>query len=313
MKGKTIKTVLRKKFDEWTDTIEDKLLQEKVREGSIVTGGCIASMLLGVKIHDYDIYFKSKVLAAEVARYYVARFSPEKKNGIECKIYVEEKDDRVSIVVKSAGVASEKGTDKAYEYFEARPEGEASEYVSSVIQDPGDIEDTHEEVEGKALETKDEGKPKYRPVFLSTNAITLANKVQLILRFYGSPDDIHANYDFVHCTNYWTSWDSELVLRPAALESLLSKDLYYVGSKYPVCSIFRLKKFLRRGWTINAGQMLKMVMQVSELDLTNYDILRDQLTGVDVAYFSEVLKKIHDKDPSKINAAYLIEIVNRMF
>ena len=51
------------------------------------------------------------------------------------------------------------------------------------------------------------------------------------------PDQLHENYDFVHCTNYWTSWNNELVLRKEALEALLARELRYVGSKYPLCSI----------------------------------------------------------------------------
>ena len=86
-----------------------------------------------------------------------------------------------------------------------------------------------------------------------------------------------------------------------------------MGSKYPVCSIFRIRKFVSRGWTINAGQILKILMQVSAMDLTNISTLEDQLTGVDCAYFTEVIGKLKSEDPEKINTAYLVEIIDRMF
>lgn len=54
-------------------------------------------------------------------------------------------------------------------------------------------------------------------------------------------------------------------------------------------------------------------MQVSELDLKDIKVLEDQLTGVDVAYFIEVISKLKEKDPEKVNSAYLIEIIDRMF
>ena len=41
--------------------------------------------------------------------------------------------------------------------------------------------------------------------------------------------------------------------------------------------------------------------------------LEDQLTGVDVAYFMEVIQKVKEKDPEKVNSAYLIEVIDRMF
>jgi len=309
VKTKTIKAVLRKKTDEWIASIDDESVRELATKNTIVTGGCIASMLLKEPVNDFDIYFRNKETAVAVAKYYIARFKPKEKNGIECAMYVDDQthEDRVSVFVKSAGIASENGTTKPYEYFEGRADGEAGAYVADVMIDPDDAEAAGADT----LAT--DARPKYRPVFVSTNAITLSDKIQIVLRFFGEPDDIHKNYDFVHCTNYWTTKSGELVLHSAALEALLARELRYVGSKYPIASVIRLRKFIKRGWTINAGQVLKMAWQISELDLTDYDVLRDQLTGVDVAYFSELIGKIREKDPNKVNAAYLVEIIDRMF
>lgn len=313
MKGKTIKAAIRKKMDDWIASIEDEPLRDLVEKNAIVTGGCIASMLLNERVNDFDVYFRDKETTKAVADYYVARFQPAARNGIPCKITVHDGGERIKVVVKSAGIASEEGAEKEYRYFEARPEGEAEAYVGEVMGDPGDIEDAYQETEELALNTENDGRPAYRPVFISTNAITLSHRIQIVLRFFGEPDDIHENYDFVHCTNYWTSRDEKLVLRPDALEALLARELRYVGSKYPVCSVMRLRKFIKRGWSVNAGQILKMMLQVSELDLSNPEVLEDQLTGVDSAYFLEVMTKVKEKDPTKVNAAYLVEILDRMF
>ena len=156
-------------------------------------------------------------------------------------------------------------------------------------------------------------KPAYRPVFMSCNAITLSDKMQLVIRFTGEPDEIHKNYDFVHCTNYWTSKNNHLELRKEALEAILTKELLYTGSLYPVCSVIRTRKFLHRGWTINAGQYLKMCMQISQLDLTDFNILSEQLVGVDTAYFCELLDKLQINNPEKVNYTYLMEIIDRLF
>lgn len=313
MKAKTIRAILKKKVNEWAASIEDEAVREIVLKNTIVTGGSIASMLLKEPVNDYDVYFRTHDAALAVAKYYVARFQPKVQRGIPCKISVEDSQGRIKVVIKSAGIASEDGAEEPYQYFESQPEGAAAGYVAEVMDDPGDIQDAYENTEEMAQQTEDDGKPKYRPVFMSTNAITLSHRVQVVLRFYGEPDEIHENYDFVHCTNYWTSWEQKLVLRPDALEALLARELRYIGSKYPVCSVVRLRKFIKRNWTINAGQILKMMMQVSELDLTKIEVLQDQLTGVDCAYFCEVMSKLKEKDPDKVNSAYLIEIIERMF
>lgn len=315
LKAKTIKSVIRNKINGWIDTIKDKSLRDVCRKEAVVTGGSIASMLLGEEVNDFDVYFRTKDTVKRVADYYVAEFLASKmeQGGVPVETYVEElKDlsgkDRVRIVVKSAGVASDK-QDADYEYFEARPDHEAGDYV-------GEAFDPLSAVGGDADEAKDCLSPEskmYSPAFLSSNAISLSGKVQLILRFYGNPDEIHQSYDFAHCMNYWESGTSSLTLNPASLEALLSRTLVYHGSQYPICSVIRSRKFIERGWRINAGQYLKMAMQISDLDLSDHLVLEEQLTGVDVAYFAEVISKIKEKNPEKVDSTYLIEIIDRMF
>lgn len=306
MKAKTIKSVLRQKTNEWIDSIDDPQVAEAARRSTIVTGGCIASMLLREPVNDYDIYFRNHKDALLIAKYYVAKFNAmrkQKADSVPVDIYVRageppESDETIKIHVASAGVAK---TDEnvAYAYFEMRDDMEGAGYVEDIMEALQESATTLE-------------MPKYVPVFLSTNAITLSNKIQLVFRFTGEPEQIHANYDFVHCTNYWTTKEGELVLHAEALESLLSRELRYRGSRFPICSIIRLRKFIARGWSINAGQIFKMCYQVSKLDLDDLSVLEDQLTGVDVAYFKQVLDKLKEKG-DRVDSAYLMEIIERMF
>ena len=182
------------------------------------------------------------------------------------------------------------------------------------------VEKTLSEADETSSENIDDtapGRKPYRPVFLTSNAITLSDKVQIVIRFQGDAEKIHENYDFVHCTNYYLPGSQELNLNRAAMESLITKELIYQGSKYPVCSIIRTRKFLRKGWTINAGQYLKMCFQVSQLDLTDIKVLEDQLTGVDAAYFQEVIKyckeRMEKDDNFKVTVPYLVSIVDKIF
>lgn len=321
MKAKTIKSVLRRNLSAWTSAIDDEKVRAAVEAGTIVTGGCIASMLLREDVNDYDVYFKDRATTLLVAKYYLkkfaenppTRFKGSPSNTVE--IYLadgyghvidenhkpnDEKSQRIKIVVKSAGAASEAGATD-YGYFEMNPDGNAAaDYVEAVAA-------------SAEAAKEDKSKPPFRPVFLTTNAITLSDDVQIVVRFFGEPDQIHENYDFVHCTNYWTSWDGALVLRPDALESLLAKELRYVGSKYPLCSIIRTRKFIQRQWTINAGQYLKMAMQLQDLDLNKVDVLEDQLTGVDAAYFLEVITALKERDSDRVDRTYLMQLIDKIF
>jgi len=344
MKPKTIKAIVGKKFDQWLATITDKNVRKMVEDNAILTGGSIVSMLLNEDVNDFDFYFRNKETTKAVAEYYVAKFKENPPSTFvndrsrEVPITVSEVGDRIKIVVKSAGIASENGSN-SYQYFEGVNDGGASAQnyvneVASAIRDDG--AETMQETEARVQNLLHGGNPNapindvdqivqtfsqqkqnrrfdYRPIFLTTNAITLSNQVQIVVRFYGEPEQIHENYDFVHCTNYWSSWDRELHLNSEALVCILSRELKYIGSKYPLASIFRTRKFIRREWTITAGQMLKIMMQIKDLDLNDISVLEDQLIGVDIAYFHELISKLRDKCNDTVDQAYLISLIDEIF
>ncbi len=317
MKAKTIKQALRKKFDAFAASIADERVRKLVEDNTIITGGSIVSFLLREKVNDYDLYFRNHETALAVAQYFVTQFTKEPAMTFadhpeqSVPIYVQDKEGRVRIVVKSAGIAAE-GKENGYQYFEAVPDEQGEAFVDRLSENVTKADET-------PLPNEDDGKPRYRPIFMSGNAITLSCSVQLVLRFYGEPEDIHKNYDFIHCTSYWKSWDNELVLPQAALEAILTKELRYSGSRYPLCSLIRIRKFTARGWSINAGQILKMCMQLNELDLTKLEVLEDQLTGVDAAYFVQVLNRIREKQKADgtegqpVDSTYLMTVIDRLF
>lgn len=321
MKAKWIRLAIEKKVNEWVASIEDESLREMVKPNVIVTGGCIVSMLLGEKVNDFDLYLRNRECALALAKYYVEKF---KKNpptrfksdgGKEVSIWVDDTEaDRVKIVIKSAGLAGEDGSDD-YQYFEGVHDGgEAQDqFLQEELGKLGDVADPSEVKDvAKAVDTKDSAK--YRPIFLTANCVTLSDKVQVILRFFGEPEQIHTNYDFVHCTCHWDSKTRKLSLPPAALESILARDLRYLGhSKYPICAMVRIRKFLKRGWNMTAGQMLKIAWSINALNLKSIDVLEDQLIGVDTAYFVQLIEMMRKHDPDKIDSAYLIEVIDKIF
>jgi len=347
MNKHNISRLFKKVHGDWLASITDPNVQYAVRHNTIISGGSIASLLLGEKVNDFDVYFTDFESAKKVAEYYIKRFI-ELNPTTKIKPKLAEKDleaKRVKIYVKSIGFCSEKG-DAGYQYFESLPDGEGEDFMdramagedvegdSGEFEDGGvvgaTVQDIYKEIISSADETDSEKldnesvldplfqqKQKFRPVFMTSNAITLSDNIQIVTRFYGTPDEIHANYDFTHCTNYWTSDNGNLVLRPDAMEALLARELRYQGSKYPLCSVIRTRKFLRRNWIINAGQYLKMCFQLSELNLKDPVVLEDQLTGVDTAYFMQLIerckKDLKHNPATQINSAYIVSLVDRMF
>lgn len=293
MLGKNIKKALNAKVEDWLKTINNSEIEKLIRENVIITGGAIVSMLTDQEVNDYDVYFRTKEACQKIAEYYANQFNSTHKSNVEIKC----EDDRIQCFISSKGVAVDESAETNGITDETEPFEEAGPFIESPT-------------------IKDE-KPKYRPIFFSTNAISLSDKIQLVIRFYGPPEEIHKNYDFIHCTCCYSFFDNELTLPARALEAIINKELYYIGSKYPVCSVIRTRKFISRGWTINAGQYLKMALQISELDLKDFKTFKDQLAGVDSAYFNAAIaqmEKAKENNPNfNIDNAYLFEVINRIF
>lgn len=284
MLARTIKKILNKKHSEFVNSIKDEEVRELVRKNSFITGGAIVSMLLDEEVNDYDYYFKDKETAFKVLEYYVKEYN--KKNGTKAK--AKDTDGTIQVYVGSQGVLGE-------------PEGHEL--------DIGNQEGLFKHGNNRIAE--------FTPVFLSSNAISLKGGVQLIFRFYGEPEVVHKSYDFIHAMSYWDPKTNELVMPAKTLEAILTKELVYTGSKFPLASILRAKKFIRRGWSINAGQYLKMVLQLNEMDLFDVNVLKEQLTGVDVVYFMQVIdmvqNKVDEDNNFELTSTYLIEVIEQVF
>lgn len=334
MNSKNIKKHLNAKLKDWLESIDDEEVKKVVKANTIVTGGAMVSLLTDEKVHDYDVYFKTKSACVVVANYYIDKWNKEHPDDKQASLVVEEDKTetkmipdtenaqpnqpipekeisytvpgRVKVFIRSEGVAGE---------VKEKTEEGRNMPISDQPFPPVDKTDEEVALEEDAADNTD--KPKYRPVFLSSNAITLSDKIQVVTRFYGEVEEIHKNYDFAHCTCSWTSWDNEVQLPIKALECVINKELYYVGSKYPLCSIIRTRKYLERGYHINAGQFVKMAFQLNELNLYDIKTLEDQLTGVDSGYFAMMIdalqKKADETGEAKVDKSYVFELINRMF
>ena len=163
MQNKTIRRKIRAKIEDWAASIEDEDLRKIVFKDAIVTGGSIASMIMGERVNDYDVYMRTKESAIAVGNYYAKVFM-ESNPGYDIKVEVVDMpnilgqvETRVYMRVGSSGLAND-------EEFNIR-ESEDDECEQS------EENDELESVKGK-----------YIPAFISDNAITLTNKIQVIPR-----------------------------------------------------------------------------------------------------------------------------------
>ncbi len=303
MQIKTIEKNIKNKMNEWLSTIEDETLRKDVKDNLLVKGGCIVSMLLNEPVNDYDVYLMDMDVCKRIALYYtkgksITVFDGRNKDSLVAayneeyeKINYEEGKLAINQNNSHAIALRTLYEDQIKLYFH----GSAG---LKIVEDSGN-------------ETL-----RYTPLYYSPNAVSLSDGVQIVLRFWGTPEQIDKTFDFVHATNYFTFKDG-LVRNLEAIESILTRRLKYRGSSYPLTSIIRAKKFIKRGFGISAGELLKMMFQISQLDLTDPDVLEEQLIGVDVAYFDLIITALRNKMDSdntfKISNEYFNGLIDRIF
>ena len=305
MKRNTIAKVISNKVENWILTITDKAVQQACRRDTIVTGGAVASMLLGESPNDYDIYFRTKETALAVAKYYVEKQNKitESNSGRRFSVNLQtrtnllgEEEERILIWT---GDTKYKAEDAAY----AMPA--PTEYEEEENIDPA-------ELKYRAFRVRET--QSYDVAWISENAITLKGKIQLVMRFYGEPAELHRNYDFAHAMGSYDHWTKEVTIPEEAMEALLSKTLIYKGSLYPIASLFRIRKFIARGWRITAGQMLKIVFQLQKIDMSDPAVLKEQLIGVDQLYMFEFIRLIEQQEPgTRIDDQIVARFLDQLF
>lgn len=305
MQIKTIQKTIEKKLNDWLLTITDQNLRNDIKNNLLVSGGSIASMLLNETVNDYDIYLMDINVVKAIAQYYSKEFPQitildgREKQLLVAKYnetYKDEnpEDKRDPIVWKNSAYAVSLRNLK-------------EDQIKLYLSDNSGIR-VNENIEKEKLN--------YTPLYFSPNAISLSDNLQIVLRFWGTAEKIHETFDFVHATNYFTFKDG-LIRNISAIESILTKQLKYQGSHYPVTSIIRAKKFIKRGFNITAGELLKIMFQISNFDLSDPDVLEEQLIGVDVAYFELLITALRNKsesDPNfKLSSEYFNKLIDKIF
>lgn len=283
MQVKTIKKIITKKLEDWLLSITDDKLRKDVKANILVSGGCITCLFQNLPVNDYDVYIQDMDVLLRLAKYYCPN---DVLDGRKKEDYL-------------AGIDSAYNIDDNLSEIAVRYKTLKPDQIKLNINSVG-------------IKMVVEEDKKYQVSFLSQNAISLTDDLQIVLRFNGNAEQIHKTFDFIHATNYFTFADG-LVCNVEALQCILTKSLKYQGSLYPLTSIIRMKKFINRGWTINAGEILKIMFQISELNLRDPEVLEEQLIGVDIAYFAKLIEVIRNVNPEKITSTYLSEIIDRVF
>lgn len=139
------------------------------------------------------------------------------------------------------------------------------------------------------------------PEYVSDNCITFKRKstktrrvwtVQLITRFSGQPADIFDNFDFTITTGAYSFREADFTFGDRFFPDLAKKRLVYMGnSKYPICALYRTKKYQERGYFLPGSTVMHIGLAIVRLEIRTYADLKKQLLGIDTVFLQDLLKR----------------------
>jgi hypothetical protein len=153
-------------------------------------------------------------------------------------------------------------------------------------------------IEGEYCTYHYEDENKYLVNFKSPNSINFNGnpKIQIISKYAGLPEEIIDKFDFLHIKSYYVIYTKELHFVKNVHETLFNKEIIYTGSDYPLSSMIRVNKLIKKGWSIEPYYNLLIALDLQKYDLTNKNVIINQLTGIDPLYINSKLNAlINDK------------------
>ena len=250
---RTVNNLCEEKLKELALT--EKQFSETILCTSFIAGGAILSVSKQEKIKDYDLFMTTPAAALKLFNILIKRIP----DGDSLTLTVEQ--DNINPNLHRGYL-----------------------FLNNAFR-----EDTLE----KAIDRFNENCKKYKikshkvyPIYLSKNALTLSNGVQLIFRFIGEPKEVFSTFDYEHCKVYWRPNPLGLLLGSVhyegrSQESIAKNELIYTGNtRFVLSAISRLNKFIKRGWGISPSSLLSLALSVNKVDWSSREALEEELLGI---------------------------------
>lgn len=121
-------------------------------------------------------------------------------------------------------------------------------------------------------------------------------KFQIIKMMTGEPEDIVQRFDFLHTMVYFDLANDRLSIPNGPKSCILEKRLYYTQTNYPLSSLFRSRKYIRRGWKMPMTEYIKIALDINKFDLLDPTVLISQLQGVDEIHAKQIVQRIREDE-----------------
>lgn len=134
-------------------------------------------------------------------------------------------------------------------------------------------------------------------VFESENADSYESngiKFQVIKKVWGEPKDVIETFDFTIAKCAYDDAKDSFWMNQCFLQHLAQRVLVYciTPGSYPIASLWRMRKFIQRGFWMPAAEMIKLILRIRDVQIDNFGEMRDQIMGVDTVSMAPLLEAL---------------------
>src|SRR4030043_315196 len=145
----------------------------------------------------------------------------------------------------------------------------------------------------------------WKPAFNTVNAMSYnivpigidkPIRIQFIRTYFGLPSEVIGMFDFTICMAAYDPQKKEITLGEDFLYHLSQKTLSFnIKTEYPISSLWRVRKYLKRDFTLPAIECIKIALAINDLQIETYKDLKKQLDGIDTLFLKEVTDAMIEK------------------
>lgn len=145
----------------------------------------------------------------------------------------------------------------------------------------------------------------------AVSVIIGGKRIQLIKAITGDPLTVIKSFDFTVCQAAW-SLSSGFVFCTDFFQHLAQRRLVFnISAEYPICSLYRARKFIKRGFHFSGIEAIKIGLTIQNLDLNNYGDLRKQLMGIDTMFLKDLTDSLAGQETKEYNLNEFLSLLDQ--
>lgn len=138
-------------------------------------------------------------------------------------------------------------------------------------------------------------------------------RVQLIKKVFGAPKEIIKQFDFTICMAAYDPQTETIIMDDNFLYHLAQRTLYLnTELKYPIATLWRVKKYLKRDFSLPAIEIIKLALIINNLKIETFGQLKEQLEGIDTYFLRELTDALINKENEVFDFKEALEFMDKI-